>query len=212
MQASIIVPDAVVVVDGRAISPIDMTGIGGVHAVQWDGVTGHEELTTGENVSLDNINKYQFIIDRWQAAADAIDNQPPLTKQEMTDKRLDDVVQLFNNKCEAPFPWNNNTFVADYLNISGLSQNCIILNADDPIPTTDGKYTSREYESDGITPVRIAFTCSEFITFAAAFAGRRAHNFRVKQSHEIAIKEMNNDSGHTVDDIKNYDITTGGWQ
>jgi len=90
MQVSIIVPDQMVIVDGRAISPIDMSGMGAVRAVQWDGATGHEELNTGENKDIASISKYQFILDRWQAAADAIDN-PVVTREELLALKVNEV-------------------------------------------------------------------------------------------------------------------------
>ncbi len=88
MNVSIIVPDKTVIVSGRAISPVSMDGVGGIRAVQWDGVTGHEELNTGENVPLNSIAKYQFLLDRWQAEADAIDNPPPATREEVLAKKI----------------------------------------------------------------------------------------------------------------------------
>lgn len=61
---TIVKEDRAVIVDGFYLDSCDVSGLpDNVHAVQWDGTTGHVELTDGDNVALTSISAYQSIID-----------------------------------------------------------------------------------------------------------------------------------------------------
>lgn len=134
---------------------------------------------------------------------------PALSKNDALPRKLKQIEDFFESKVNADFVYDGHAYTADYLQISGMSQNCMRLTDTDPIPSADGKWST--VELDGINPVRIAFTCAEFIQFAAAFAGRRAADFSVKQSHETAVRGIYADDNKTAQDILDYDHTTGGW-
>ena len=72
MRLTIVIPDNAVIVDG-VFQSLDLSAfglLGNLHAVQWDGEKGWEELAGSPNVALKNIGKYQPIIDAWQTAHD----------------------------------------------------------------------------------------------------------------------------------------------
>lgn len=75
MRLSIIIPDNVVVIDGRA-EAVDLKNMpAGVRVVQWDGSVGHVEFYNSAdtayqpNIPLHSIDDYQWVIDAWNAAA-----------------------------------------------------------------------------------------------------------------------------------------------
>jgi hypothetical protein len=77
MKVTIIPTDGVVQVDGRAIK-LDLTDMQpNIHAVQWDGTTGHVEYNDGSpNALIDNLADFQPWLTRWYAAR-AIEDAPP---------------------------------------------------------------------------------------------------------------------------------------
>lgn len=78
MRYTIIKPDGMMGVDGRWCQ-VSMEGLpDDLHAVQFDTDQGHEEWTGDkDNTFFDRAEKYQSMITRWQAKADAEDNPPP---------------------------------------------------------------------------------------------------------------------------------------
>lgn len=78
MQLTIIRDDNVVIVDGRALS-VDLSGLpGNLHAVQWDGASGHIEYNDGAlNEPLTGISAFADVVAAWTAACDAADAPPP---------------------------------------------------------------------------------------------------------------------------------------
>lgn len=93
MKVSIIVGDSLVIIDGvaRQVSMADV--LPGVHAVQWSGKTGEVELMAPqrENVLIDDLSPYQFLLDRWTAADPLlIPPPPPPTKDELLARTLTD--------------------------------------------------------------------------------------------------------------------------
>jgi hypothetical protein len=89
MQLTIIKPDQLVIKDGRGISPVDMEGMEEeVRVAQWKEDTGHEELNDGTNVVLHDISKYQFMVERFDEIAYAIDNPPPPQPEEIQEANV----------------------------------------------------------------------------------------------------------------------------
>ena len=78
MQLTIIRDDNVVLVDGRAL-PVDLGMLpANLHAVQWDGASGHIEYNDGTlNKQLTDIAPYAAVVAAWTAARDAADAPPP---------------------------------------------------------------------------------------------------------------------------------------
>ena len=63
-KVTIVKPDNWVIVDDYGIDSLDLTGLEAtVHAIQWDGSTGHIERTDGTNETLTSVSAYQSIID-----------------------------------------------------------------------------------------------------------------------------------------------------
>ncbi len=79
MKVSIVVEDNMVVVDGKP-HVVDCSSLAGLHAVQWDGDSGHIEHlpVKGErelNTKITSILPYQSLIDAWMV----VDTKTPLT-------------------------------------------------------------------------------------------------------------------------------------
>ena len=96
MRISMVVPDGVVVVDGEArhVSMADVPL--GLHAVQWDGDVGDVEYgkPNRRNVAIDDLAPYQFLLDRWTAAAPLpwVQVPPPTKEEQMTSTLADPVL------------------------------------------------------------------------------------------------------------------------
>lgn len=86
MNVTIIAPDNIVIVDGRA-HRMDLTGftvLEAIHAVQWRGDAGEVEYTDGRhNALLETLEDFQPILDLYTAEIDTIDNPPPPTLEEV---------------------------------------------------------------------------------------------------------------------------------
>lgn len=70
MRFTYIAPDRVAIVDGAARQVPDLEPPAGVHAIQWDGSTGHVEYALVDgikppNAPLASIAAYQPILDAW---------------------------------------------------------------------------------------------------------------------------------------------------
>jgi hypothetical protein len=87
MKVTIVVPDNIVLVNGKAHT-IDCSAFVAVHAVQWDGDAGEVEYADVEGAKIPNqlisdISPYQSLIDAWQAVEDYV--PPPPSPPTMTD-------------------------------------------------------------------------------------------------------------------------------
>jgi hypothetical protein len=88
MRISVVVDDAKVIVDGEART-VDVSDLEpGIHAIQWDGADGDVEYgkPRRENVALADFAPYQFLLDRWVAAAPP---PPPLPDPPIDQSDLD---------------------------------------------------------------------------------------------------------------------------
>jgi hypothetical protein len=73
MKISVIRDDKLVIIDGTGYAPISMDGLKPtIRAIQWNGVTGHEEFDGGENLVIDSFDKYNFLVDRWELAREQV--------------------------------------------------------------------------------------------------------------------------------------------
>lgn len=78
MRVTIIREDGFVAIDGRAFI-VDLSDMPeDLHAVQWDGESGHVERQGWMNQTINSIADFQAWIDRWTAAAYAEDNPEPV--------------------------------------------------------------------------------------------------------------------------------------
>ena len=88
MRATIIADDGVVGVDGE-FRNVDLSALdANIHAVQWDGVSGHVEYRDRRpETALTDISAYQPFIDAWQDAAPPppLPPLPPPSKAEIID-------------------------------------------------------------------------------------------------------------------------------
>ena len=87
MRVTIVPIDNTVIVDGVAISNIDMSSVAAnVHAVQWDGDSCWIEYTsTDPNLSIDSLDDFQDLLDQYNAIVAAM-NAPPTLEQAQTNK------------------------------------------------------------------------------------------------------------------------------
>ena len=78
MRVTIISDDGVVGIDGE-FRQFDLSGLDpNIHAVQWDGATGHVEFKDrSPQRTLIDISAFQSFIDAWTAAAAAPPPPPP---------------------------------------------------------------------------------------------------------------------------------------
>lgn len=82
MRLTIIADDSAVSIDGEHIDPINLSQLDPtIHAVQWHGEYGEVEFKTRfennalvrpKNVLITDLAPYQFAVDAWQAAKDAL--------------------------------------------------------------------------------------------------------------------------------------------
>ena len=100
-------------------------------------------------------------------------------------------------------------YVADLENIQAVAVETFSCPADNPIPVPNGVWKTNDTEVDGVTPIYVAFKCSEFQLFKTAFYTRGSNNFGVKEVHKNAIKAIYLDPTKTAEDIKAYDYTQG---
>lgn len=90
MKVSLVPPDNLVVVDGRAVHGIDLSDLMGdddggrwrVRAVQWRGTEGTVERFVGPSFRITDLSPYQPYVDAALAAIDAEDNPPEPTLAE----------------------------------------------------------------------------------------------------------------------------------
>lgn len=83
MRLTIIRDDNVVLIDGRAMHvSLSLLLPANLHAVQWDGETGHIEYNDGTpNEALAGISSWQPVVDAWEAARQ-VEDAPPPTEEE----------------------------------------------------------------------------------------------------------------------------------
>ncbi|MDB5610662.1 MAG: hypothetical protein JWP25_7562 [Bradyrhizobium sp.] len=92
MKVTIVRPDNVVIVDGRAMRVDCGTLPDYVRIVQWDEDHGHVEMFPYgsefvPSIDIENLDDFRDAIAAWQAAANLIDNPPPPpppTKEQLT--------------------------------------------------------------------------------------------------------------------------------
>ena len=84
MRLTIVPGDKTVIVDGerREVDCSALHSCDGIHAVQWDGLAGHEEwvqsgLPYKSNTPLSSVDKYADVVAAWNAAP------PPPTSPSM---------------------------------------------------------------------------------------------------------------------------------
>ena len=100
-------------------------------------------------------------------------------------------------------------YIADMINIQAVAVETFSCPEDNPIPVPNGVWKTNDTEVDGVTPIYVAFKCSEFQLFKTAFYTRGSNNFGVKEVHKNAIKAIYLDPTKTAEDIKAYDYTQG---
>jgi hypothetical protein len=66
LKFTAIINDGVVGVDG-VFRTIDLTGLSGVHAIQWNGTSGHVENNDGTVTNITSLAPYQSYINAWNA-------------------------------------------------------------------------------------------------------------------------------------------------
>lgn len=86
MRLTIVRRDNVVVMDGRGLvmDLVNYPFLKGIHAVQWDGTSGQVEYENDGktawsfrlNDGINDISKYQAIINAWKVVAAAEDSKP----------------------------------------------------------------------------------------------------------------------------------------
>jgi len=105
------------------------------------------------------------------------------------------------------FTYNGHEYFADVKSIQATQNQCLTMNDSDPIPTVNGKWKTAEFGPDGVTPIYVDFTVSEFKQFAKTLFDRGASNFGVKENHYQQVNAMISDDTKTVQDIFDYDFS-----
>lgn len=71
MRVTIIPPDSVVIIDQIAKSPLDLSFMAGIHAVQWYETWGEveyiDESGHHENVIIDSLEQFKPALDLWES-------------------------------------------------------------------------------------------------------------------------------------------------
>jgi hypothetical protein len=104
--------------------------------------------------------------------------------------------------------YNGNTFYFDINAIQSTQNMCLDMNDTDNIPTPGGQWKTVDVDGNG-NPVYVTMTVSEFKDFTKHCYDRGANNFFNKESHTLNINSIYNDDTKTIDDIFNYDVSTG---
>lgn len=166
MRVTIVPSDNFMQIDGRTIW-IDLSDIPtNIHAVQWDGVSGHVEYTNSQNVVLQNLSAFQTWIDRWTAARDIEDAPPPPKTPEQLAAEARGAAKKAREATVAAIKVTTqagNTFDGDETSQNRMARAIIALNAQpqDPAPTVTWVLADN-------TPIQV--TAAE-LTEALALAG-----------------------------------------
>ena len=143
-----------------------------------------------------------------------------LTDGYTKDEAFLQVIEDINTKCKEEnlkdFQYNKGgrgdltyNYVADLENIQAVAVETFSCPVDDPIPVPNGVWKTNDTEVDGVTPIYVAFKCSEFQLFKTSFYTRGSNNFGIKEIHKNAIKTLYLNPTKTAEDIKAYDYTQG---
>jgi len=140
---------------------------------------------------------------------------PWITKEEAYNQVLRAIDDENRNKNLAPFLYDKgdgtgeHKYEADNQSIQAVQNQCLTMPTTDPIPVPNGVWKTLDVQEDGITPVYVPYTVEEFLAFATAYFMRGSNNFGVKEVHKSNLTELYLDPDSTVDDILNYDYSTG---
>ena len=140
---------------------------------------------------------------------------PYQTKDDALNEMLTKIDQQNHTENHKDFPYDKgdgtglHNYEADDQSIQATQNQCMTMDPADPIPVPNGVWKTNDTEVDGLTPIYVPFTVGEFISFATAYFMRGSNNFGVKETHKNNVKAIYADPNSTVDDILNYDITTG---
>ncbi len=199
----IITDDNVVIVDGTAYNNIDMTGLpADLWAVQHHPLLDiSEEEWMGEEINrpIDDISKYDFIVERWQVKHDLATT---ITKEMVYDIKVGDIFAKSTEENAKDFLYDEDMFVADQPSIQAVQNQCLTMMPSDPIPTPGGVWVLAD-DSE------ILFNVTEFKDFATAFFMRGSHNFGIKTFHRRSVDQILADDLTTIEDIENYDFSQG---
>lgn len=111
------------------------------------------------------------------------------------------------NDVEVPIIHN---YVADTDSIRDVTIECANMNLTDVIPTPNGVWkTDDTSDEEGLVPIYVNYTVEEFLVFKSAYFQRSSDNFGVREYHQNEVKKIYADPEKTIEDIKNYDISTG---
>ena len=120
---------------------------------------------------------------------------------------LSKIEQNFQSKASEPYVYNGHEYESDYIAVQGMAQMCYSETTSAALPTKDGRWTTTAVAPDGVTPVKVAFTCGQFLTFSAALTARRSDLFDEKQAEEIKAREMFVDPEKSASDLVEFVIT-----
>lgn len=86
MRLTVIVDDQQVCIDGVCFDGIDLSQLSqnNIHAIQWYETYGEVEYTSRvENLKIDSLDDFLWVIDAWEAQKQLLSNPPPQTEEEL---------------------------------------------------------------------------------------------------------------------------------
>lgn len=104
-------------------------------------------------------------------------------------------------------------YVADVESLSTIEGNCNAKlhgsgSLTDPVPAPNGVWKTNEIE-DGLTPIYVPMSISEFLEMTNVLTERGISNFGVKEFHKNNVKVIYADATSTAGDILGYDYSQG---
>ncbi|MCK5018682.1 MAG: hypothetical protein KAS32_16595 [Candidatus Peribacteraceae bacterium] len=170
-----------------------------------------QDLTKGMINDWYKVVNYVFTVKTEEEKAT---EDEPVERDLAYNEKMSDIDGMNRIKNSDDFVYANvvdepHNYVADLESIQAVTIECMGMTDTDPIPVPNGVWKTNDVLEDGVTPVYIPYTVSEFISFKTSFFTRSSDNFGVKETHKNNLGAIYTDPESTIDDIKNYDITQG---
>jgi len=198
MRVAIVPDDGVVIIDGTGVQ-VAMPPMPRVHAIQWDGASGHIEYKDGPSKEIESLDDWQPIVDKAQAEIVRLREATKPTREQEVAATVAAITKHKRVQQARPF---EGVAVTDAL--FDMQQVCRGLPADDPIPTPP-PFTGTWRMLDGS---RRKFTCGEFVEFVSRVRERNARLWAAAQAHIDEVHRLDK-SGVPAAAIRNYDYSEG---
>ncbi len=203
MRISVIVADKTVVIDGRSVRGIDMSGLDNrLRAMQWYGAHGDEEWSHKPNVRIQSLAPYNAIIEQARDKLASLDEAMRPTRESAA-RAVIERIKAHKRRLQAE-PYDG---IRPSRALFEMQLQCRFLPPGDPIPTP-APYDGHWLDADG-TPR--PFLCGELVDLVGEIRERNARIWSVATQHVAAVEALLADETKDADTILSYDYSIGGW-